>query len=96
MLDFKNAASANSESDETTICSDGDGDRDKDLGVPAVGVPSPEDSPRMGHALLSMNGVEVQEGLRNLHQRWRLEDNIDDTDALKTSSGESCDLVTVS
>lgn len=92
VLNFENAAVASSETDdETTVCSDGDVvDRDKDLGGPAVGVPSLEASPRMGHALMSLKAAE---GLRSLHQHWRLEDNMDDTDAHRRSSGESHDLM---
>lgn len=91
VVNYDNPASANSETDdETTMCSDGDGvDRDKDLGGPAVGVPSLEASPRMGHALLSLKGAEVRDGFRNFHQDWRLADNITNTDAHKKISGES-------
>lgn len=78
VLNYENAASASSDTDdETTMCSDGDVvDRDKDVDGPAVGVPSLEASPQMGQALLSLKGVEVQEGLQNSHQHWRLRDNI--------------------
>lgn len=91
VVNYDKPASANSETDdETTMCSDGDGvDRDKDLGGPAVGVPSLEASPRMGHALLSLKGAEVREGFRNFHQDRRLADNITNMDAHKKSSGES-------
>lgn len=96
VLNYENAASASSETDdETTMCSDGDGvDRDKDVDGPAVGVPSLKASPQMGHALLSLKGVEVQEGLRNSHQHWRLGDNIT-IDAHKKSCGELRTLMTV-
>ncbi|XP_029697505.1 zinc finger E-box-binding homeobox 2a isoform X2 [Takifugu rubripes] len=87
---YENAASASSETDdETTMCSDGDGvDRDKDADGPAVGVPSLEASPHMGHALLSLKGAEVREGLRNSHQHWRLRDNIT-IEAQKKSCGDN-------
>lgn len=80
---YENAASASSETDdETTACSDGDG-VDRDADGPAVGVASPQ----MGHALLSLKGVEVPEGLWNSHQHWRLRDNMT-TDAPAKSCGE--------
>lgn len=91
VLNYENAAAATSETDEeTTVCSEGDGvDREKDLDGPVVGVPSLEASPRKGHALLSLQGAE---GLRTLHQHWRLGDHIDNADAHRKSSGESHDL----
>lgn len=92
VLNYEGAAATASESDdEAAVCSDGEGvDGEKDLGGPAVGVPSLQASPRMGHALLSLKGAE---GLRSLHQHWRLGDHIDDTDAHRSSSGESHDLM---
>ncbi|XP_056879973.1 zinc finger E-box-binding homeobox 2-like isoform X3 [Takifugu flavidus] len=71
------------------MCSDGDGvDRDKDADGPAVGGPSLEAPPHMGHALLPLKGAEVREGLRNSHQHWRLRDNIT-IEAQKKSCGDN-------
>lgn len=62
---------------------------DEELDSPVAGVPSLQASPRVGHALLSSVGPEVQEGLQNPHQHWRHGDN---TSTHLNGSGESHDL----
>lgn len=75
--------------DESSTANGRRAGEDEELDSPVAGVPSLQASPRVGHALLSSEGPEVQEGLQNLHQHWRLGDN---TSTHLNGCGESHDL----
>ncbi|XP_010878250.2 zinc finger E-box-binding homeobox 2a isoform X3 [Esox lucius] len=84
VLNYENAVETRSETDEddrTLDFEENDLTNGKKAGSPVgAGVPNPEASPRVGHALLSYRGgaeegSEGRDGRQNQHHAWRLGEN---------------------